>query len=150
MDLAQEVGYLKGMQEATQRELTVINSAVQDVKENVDDLRTTTATKSDLVSLRTELVTKIDEAVEKLQGGSSAQASVNNQTLWQTILKSPVTPMIVVVLAMAATMAIVFSAQTGRPATSFLPYPVTAPVPLPPGGSATSTSTTTVTAPDKQ
>lgn len=142
MDLAQEVGYLRGMQEATQKELTRLATAQENTSREVADVRSDMVTKHDLGELRTELNTKIDDAVTKLQGSSGVQQAAANQSIIAVILKSQITPTIVTVLAMVAVMIVVFSRETGRAASTFVPYPAAA---LPPGGSAT----TTVTAPAK-
>lgn len=114
MDLAQEVGYLKGMQEATQRELTKLNGAVS-------DLQSTTATKDDVAELRTELSGKIDEAVAKIQGGSGTHVRTKDASIWVTILKSPITPMLVCFIILVAMFLITVSALTGRTANSLVP-----------------------------
>lgn len=129
MDLAQEVGYLRGMQEATQKELSRLATAQENTAHDVSDLRANMATKQDL-----------DDAVTKLQGGSSVQSAAATQSILQTILKSPITPTLLTVLAMLGMMIVMYSRETGRAASTFVPYPSAS---LPPGGSAT----TTVTAP---
>lgn len=135
MDLAQEVGYLKGMQDATQRELGHLNASVE-------TLKSTTATKADVAELRSELANKIDEAVAKLQGTSGQQQKLVPESWLTAILKSHLTPMVITVLAMMLVMVVVFSRETGRAANTFVPYPSAQ---VPPGG--TATSTTTVTSP---
>jgi hypothetical protein len=130
VDLAQEVGYLKGMQEATQRELANLSNEMKHVKDDVSDVKKDVA----------EVKTTVDEILTTMRGSGTQTAQ--NQGVVATILKSPITPTLIAVLGMLVVLTVVLSAQTGRSASTFVPYPAAA---LPPGGSATST--TTVTAP---
>lgn len=123
MDLAQEVGYLKGMQEATQRELHKINSAV-------GELQTTTATKQDVENLRTELSDKIDEAVTKLQGGSGTHVKKVDEPVWKTLLFSPVASTMITVAAIILVIILFFSRDTGRDVRTYTPWG-SAPTPPP-------------------
>lgn len=123
MDLAQEVGYLKGMQQATQQEL-----------KRLADAQESMATKEDVVNLRRELTTtfeeKLDEAVTKIQGASGAHRTLKDEPLWKTLLYSPVASTMITVLAMLAIAVLIFARDTGRDASSFVPLtPKTAPAP---------------------
>lgn len=145
MDIAQQVGYLTGMQEATQRELQRLATAQETTSTDVKTLQRTAVTKDEVKAMKDDLAAKIDEAVTKIQGGSGVQQAQSQQGwagIISAIAKSPVTPMVIVVAAMALVIAMLFSRETGKPVATYLPYPTAS---VPPGGAATTT--TTVTAP---
>lgn len=114
MDLAQEVGYLRGMQEATQRELQRLATAQEATSSRVDELASTAATKSDIESVRMA----IDEAVTKLQGGSGTQPA---QSTASTILRNPMTPVFAAFVILAVMFIATLSVLSNRDANSLVP-----------------------------
>lgn len=124
MDLAQEVGYLKGMQAATQRELADIRQDVSDVKSDVAEVKADVSeVKADVSGVKNdvaEVSAKLDEVLATMKG-SGAHPQVRDQNAVTTILKNPATPVFAALVLVVVMALITISALSGRNANDLVP-----------------------------
>ena len=131
MDLAEEVGYLKGMQAATQRELVDIRQDVSDVKTDVAAVKADVAEVThDVAEVKNDVAevnAKLDEVLAVMKG-SGAHVSVRDQNIVTTILRNPATPVFAALVLVVVMALITISALSGRNANDLVPsMPVKSP-----------------------
>jgi copper chaperone CopZ len=124
MDLAQQVGYLQGMQEATQRELVSIRGELSEVKADVADL------KGDVAEVKTDVADlnrKLDEVLATLRSGSGGHPTLKDPGVVNTILRNPATPVFAALLLVVVMAIVMVSALSGRSANDLVPAMPSAP-----------------------
>lgn len=126
MDLAQQVGYLTGVQEATQRELVSIRDDVSAVKEDVGVVRQDVAdVRADVAGVKEDvkaLNAKLDDVLATLRNtGSGGHPVIKDQGIVSMILRNPSTPIFAALLLVVLMAIVMVSALTGRTADSLVP-----------------------------